>query len=1086
MPNWKKVITSGSDAALNSINVTNNVTALSFTGSLLGTASHAATASYVTTLNQNVLVTGSLTVGSASLGATENTLTLGARDAVGEGGQLGFNAPGGTYTSASMLDNWQNRLRILKGTNAGSTAEVASWNMHNLQMQLPAYTSTSAFPGTAAANLAVDSSGNIITVSTTGGSVFPYVGNAVITGSLTVTQPIYVPINGAMYFQGGDDAALYDINVVNTMGIYGVQDVTVGAIKLGSNGSILYGSGSKLGINTTNPSSASLTVNGNVWATSFTGSLLGTASYITASGVYGPYGSNSVISASYSLTSSYSLNPTISGSISSVDYIDFNTGSAVPAYKSGRVYWDNTDGALAVYNAEADITLQVGQESWVRVFNQTGLLITDGTPVRLIGAQGDVPKIVLAQSAQVSGSALGDNQIIGVATHDIETNSIGYVTTQGIVRGLNTNAFTDGDLLFVSSSAGVLTNVIPQAPYEVIQVGVCVKAGPGGSGIIFVFPTQPIDFGDLASAERGTYQYGDIWSYQQTGSVGIWKHGRSLSGSYGITGSLNVTGSLRLTGSLSIKDSASTLNIVGNAFGQTSLISPDGALVITPGLYGVQINGAFPDLKVNGNITTDGYLASNAIGSYLTGSLLGTASYATTASYALTSSYSTNISGTTNYISKFTGTNSLGNSVMFESGSNIGIGTTTPGYPLHINRDTTSNYIQLSGNSNKGLFATGAGLLAFDTSGNFRIYTGGVNERIIVDSTGNLGVGTLSPTAKLHIAAQGALSTDIAFKIRNSANTADIVTVLGNGNVGIGTTTPSASLDLRGDIRLASAADGANALWLLRNSINNWSLQSVNGVGEIWRVAGNSQTFYQVVTTNNGLNVTPGGNSTSAGLTVTSGSYPAATLLRVGVNTLVVTGSNVGIGTTAPTHKLHVSGSTRITGEANTSISSSLTVYGSGSAQPVFTVQGSQGELFSITDSLSGSLFSVNDISGLPILEVFSDNTTLIGNYQDPMLITTAKVVQPNTGSFMIYSVPTASYDTAFFEYSVRSGSNARAGTIMAIQSGSAVNFTETTTTDFGSTSNLRLSVVVTGSNLALTGSSATAGWTVKTIIRSI
>ena len=250
--------------------------------------------------------------------------------------------------------------------------------------------------------------------------------------------------------------------------------------------------------------------------------------------------------ASYALTASYSKNLVISGSINNVNYIDFNTGSVEPAWNSGRVYWNNTDGALSVYNAEADIALQVGQESWVRVFNE-GTTITNGTAVRLVGSHGDVPLIVRAQSQQVSGSALGDNQIIGIATHAIETNSIGYVTTQGLVRGLNTNAFTDGDLLFVSSSAGILTNVIPQAPYEVIQVGICVKAGPGGSGIIFCFPTQPIDFGDLASAERGTYQYGDIWSYQQTGSVGVWKHGTSLSGSYGITGSLNATS---FTGSL--------------------------------------------------------------------------------------------------------------------------------------------------------------------------------------------------------------------------------------------------------------------------------------------------------------------------------------------------------------------------------------------------------------------------------------------------------------------------------------------------------------------------------------------------------
>ena len=165
---------------------------------------------------------------------------------------------------------------------------------------------------------------------------------------------------------------------------------------------------------------------------------------------------------------------------------------------------------------------------------------------------------------------------------------------------------------------------------------------------------------------------------------------------------------------------------------------------------------------------------------------------------------------------------------------------------------------------------------------------------------------------------------------------------------------------------------------------------------------------------------------------------------------------------------------------------SSLIVYGSGSAQPVFTVQGSQGELFSITDSLSGSLFSVNDISGLPIMEVFSDNTTLMGSYLAPSLNTTAKVVQTNSGSFTMYSLPTASYDTAFFEYSVRSGSNARAGTIMAVQLGSAVNFTETTTTDFGSTSAVSFTVIVTGSNIALTGSSTSGAWTIKTIVRSI
>jgi hypothetical protein len=173
-----------------------------------------------------------------------------------------------------------------------------------------------------------------------------------------------------------------------------------------------------------------------------------------------------------------------------------------------------------------------------------------------------------------------------------------------------------------------------------------------------------------------------------------------------------------------------------------------------------------------------------------------------------------------------------------------------------------------------------------------------------------------------------------------------------------------------------------------------------------------------------------------------------------------------------------ISGSVRISGSAG------LTVIGSGST--VLDVQGSQGQLFSVTDSLSGSLFAVSDISGLPVLEVFSDNTVLIGSYVDPMLITTTKTVTTASGQFTLYALPTASYDTAFFEYSIRSGSNARAGSLMALQSGSSVNYTETTTMDFGSTSGFGFAVQVSGANMILTGSATTSGWTIKTIVRSI
>jgi hypothetical protein len=73
------------------------------------------------------------------------------------------------------------------------------------------------------------------------------------------------------------------------------------------------------------------------------------------------------------------------------------------------------------------------------------------------------------------------------------------------------------------------------------------------------------------------------------------------------------TGSVAISGPLYVNDVASTLQIVGNGFGQSSLISPNGALVLTPGLYGVQINGTYPDLQANGNITANGSVTGNII-----------------------------------------------------------------------------------------------------------------------------------------------------------------------------------------------------------------------------------------------------------------------------------------------------------------------------------------------------------------------------------------------------------------------------------------------------------------------------------------
>ena len=86
-------------------------------------------------------------------------------------------------------------------------------------------------------------------------------------------------------------------------------------------------------------------------------------------------------------------------------------------------------------------------------------------------------------------------------------------------------------------------------------------------------------------------------------------------------------------------------------------------------------------------------------------------------------------------------------------------------------------------------------------------------------------------------------------------------------------------------------------------------------------------------------------------------------------------------------------------------VTGSVEIYRSGSVgdTDVFTIEGGLGTLFSVTDELSGSLFSVNDISGIPIFEVFSDDTVKIGTYNDEAIIVngnSAIVTGSFTGSF--------------------------------------------------------------------------------------
>ena len=152
------------------------------------------------TLNANTIITGSLAIGTSSLGTTENTLVVGLPSAASpggsEGGQILLQAPGGTYTTASMIDNYQNKLRFLRGTNASSDAYKMQIDMHSGQVQISNYNSKTAFTGSAVATLGADSGGTLITISPIL-SIQDVTDGTAVTGTTsgTLTKSILIPAN---------------------------------------------------------------------------------------------------------------------------------------------------------------------------------------------------------------------------------------------------------------------------------------------------------------------------------------------------------------------------------------------------------------------------------------------------------------------------------------------------------------------------------------------------------------------------------------------------------------------------------------------------------------------------------------------------------------------------------------------------------------------------------------------------------------------------------------------------------------------------------------------------------------------------
>ena len=153
-----------------------------------------------------------------------------------------------------------------------------------------------------------------------------------------------------------------------------------------------------------------------------------------------------------------------------VDKLDFNTATTDTA-GVGQLVWNNTDGTLDL-GLQTGLLNKIGQQVVVKARNLSGSTITKGSIVKVVGVAGGFIGINLALGDSDANSAT----TFGIVAQNISDSSNGFVAIQGIIHGLNTNAFTEGDVLYLSPTvSGTFTNIKPVAPQHAVVIGYVAK-----------------------------------------------------------------------------------------------------------------------------------------------------------------------------------------------------------------------------------------------------------------------------------------------------------------------------------------------------------------------------------------------------------------------------------------------------------------------------------------------------------------------------------------------------------------------------------------------------------------------------------